>query len=870
MNRILRSILGFCLLLCTGVAYTQDGDSTSSLTSLEQIIDQLEHDHQITFSFDPELVKTVSVASRTGIQNWQEYLKKILADTDLTFEIVRSKYVLLKRRSEPKVKARSFYAQVLDGENGEYLPYATLQFTKHKNGFQSNEAGIFDFQYTNNPGDSVEIRYVGYNAVVLPINKLGHKITLLPSALALEDVVVSENSLLPVGYNGREGFYGLNPKQIQLQAGWGEPDLLRMVQMLPGVNSPNETAAGLHIRGGTPDQNLILWDGIPVYHSGHFFGMFGAFNPYIIDSVKIYKGGYNAAYGGRVSGVIDINTQSEPYEQARFGVGLNLINWHGYAKVPLFKKKVSFTFSTRNSIIDGWRNNTYNSIFNKLFQIGKIAEYRNIEQQELLNKNLSNFSYHETNARIHWHWKRGDGLSLSYFDSADDFRYIFEVDQEWITHATTDQFETLNKGIHLQMKKHIFPSWKIDMGLIASNYQHNFDTKYTGNLNDEYHVKGNLDNTLENVSLRWINHIKLAVNHGLDLGYNLNFWGVGLGFKFEQIWEEEKTDVHYDIANAVHTTYFNYQFNLPSKLYLNAGLRHNGVIDHQVSFWEPRFSISYVVPETNWQLKFATGRYAQYISQILQDNDLGVGDQLWATAGIDNIPVVISNDVVLGAGYSRKGLLMDIEAYSKKTTGLSKLNLDNAKAGQDGFSSGQSRAMGLEMFLQKKWNNYRTFLAYNWSKVTYQFDGFNNNQAFPPLHDQPHVLRIGNMYSYRNWEFMLNFHYLSGRPYSVGDGITEHLNQENGETYYEVSYSTENTGRLDAYHRFDISVQKKWLIKRTQLVAGLSLFNLTNASNLSARHYYIFNPDSKDIPEQNYFNEVGLSRTLNMYFRAEF
>ncbi len=866
----MKNIFGFYLLLCTGLVYTQEGESMSTLTPLDHIIDQLEQDHQITFSFDPELVRTVSVKPRSGIQNWQEYLEKILADTELTFEIVRSKYVMLKRKAAPISKTYSFYAQVVDAESGESLPYATLQFINHKNGYQTNESGIFNFQYTNDPGDSVEIRYVGYTPVTLPIEKLEHKITLSPNALPLDDVVVSESSLLPVGYNAQEGFYGLNPKQIQLQAGWGEPDLLRMVQMLPGVNSPNETAAGLHIRGGTPDQNLILWDGIPVYHSGHFFGMFGAFNPYIIDSVKIYKGGYNAAYGGRVSGVIDINTQATPYEEARFGIGLNLINWHGYAKVPLFKKRVSFTFSTRSSIIDGWRNNTYNSIFNKLFQIGKIAEYRNIEQQELLNKNLSNFSYHETNARIQWHWKRGDGLSLSYFDSADDFKYIFEVDQEWVTHATTDQFQTINKGINLQLKKHILPSWTIDVGLIASNYQHNYDTRYTGDLNDEYHVRGNLDNTLENVSLKWINHINLCKNHQLDLGYNLNFWGVGIGLIFEQIWEEEKTEVHYDIANAVHATYFNYEFNLASRLYLKAGLRHNAVIDQQVNFWEPRFSISYLIPESNWQLKFATGRYAQYISQIIQDNELGVGDQLWATAGIDNIPVVISNDVVLGAGYDKKGLLIDIEAYSKNTTGLSKLNLDNAKTGQDGFSSGTSKAMGLEIFVQKKWNDYRAFLAYNLSKVDYQFNGFNDNHAFRPLHDQPHVLRIGNMYTYRNWEFILNFHYLSGRPYSIGDGISEHVNHETGDTYYEVSYSTENTGRLDSYHRFDISVQKKWLIKKTQLVAGVSLFNLTNASNLSARHYYIFNPDSNDVPQQNYFNEVGLNRTLNMYFRAEF
>ena len=867
--RYLSQLLALCFsCILSGVCAQDVGDGRFTIP-LDSAIHQLENHHNITFAYDPVLLESVQVNLPSHQKNWKSSLQDMLASTDLTYEIIRTRYVMIKKKPRGPT-LNSFNAYIVDTESKEPLPFATLQFVKGEQGFQSNEDGMFDFEYANHPDDSVEIRYVGYKPMVTPISRLGKVINLTFNPLHIDDVLVSENSLLPVGYNNQEGYFGLNPKQIQLQAGWGEPDILRMVQMLPGISSPNEGASAVHIRGGTPDQNLVLWNGIPVYHSGHFFGMFGAFNPYIIDEVKIFKGGYDASYGGRASGVIDINTQETPYEEARFGLGFNLINWHAYAKVPLFKKRFSITFSSRSSIIDGWRNNTYNNIFNKLFQIGKIADYRNIEQQDLLNKNLSNFSYAETNARIQWHWKKGDGLSLSFFDSSDDFKYIFEVDQPWVTHATTDQFTTSNQGVHIEMRKHLFPIWRTYLSFVASNFNHNFRTKYTGDLGVDYHIQGILDNSLDNASIRWSNQVSLTDRHTLHVGYELNNWEVGLGFEYDRVWEEDKIDFQYNIENTVHTTYFNYEYTIPETFFLRAGLRHNAVYDEQVSYWEPRLSMNYIIPDRHIRLKFATGRYAQYISQIIQDNDLGVGDQLWATAGIENIPVVISNDVMVGIGYQHNGLLLDIEAYSKNTKGLSKLNLDNAMQDFDGFSSGTSEAMGLEILAQKKWKNFRTLVAYNLSKVNYQFRGFNDDQPFPPLHDQPHILRIGNMYSWRNWEFILNFHYLSGRPYSKGDGVLGVYDQSNGETYYFIRYARENAERLDGYHRLDFSVQKKWLIRKTQIVSGISLFNLTNSSNPTARHYYVYYPESKEQPEQNFFTEIGLRRTLNLYFRIEF
>ena len=210
-----------------------------------------------------------------------------------------------------------------------------------------------------------------------------------------------------------------------------------------------------------------------------------------------------------------------------------------------------------------------------------------------------------------------------------------------------------------------------------------------------------------------------------------------------------------------------------------------------------------------------------------------------------------------------------MEAYYKETTGLSKLNFDHSITDND-FSSGSSQAAGIEFFYQRKWNAYRMFLSYNYARVFYTFQDFISNDNFPAPHDQPHVFRFGQMYSYKDWEFILNTHINSGNPFSIGDYIQEKSNPETDETYYEVQYSTENNGRFDPYYRLDLSIQKRWLIGTTSIVIGGSWFNLLNTNNTIDRHYYIWFPNAKNTPEISFYNEIGMKRTFNFYVRCEF
>ena len=859
------------LILFAKDVLSQNGTAMYDEKPLIEKLAEFETTYDLQFSYDPDLLFKIYTPDLKlkKRRDWKPLLTKLLGSTQLTYEVLQKKYILIK--SDKESNQLFFDATVRDIESKEPLPYATLQFIKSKQGFQSDQSGKLSFYYSKTEPDSVEIRFIGYETIRTTISQLGKTIPMSSSLIELDDVLVADQSLLAMDFDNVESRFTLNPKQIQLQAGWGEPDLLRMTQMLPGIHSSDETAASLNVRGGTPDQNLILWDGIPVFHSGYFFGMLSAFNPYVVDEINIYKGGFDASHGGRVASIIDIQTQDRPYEEARFGAGFNMINWHAFAKIPLFKRKFSFTFSTRNSLSERLQNQTLNRFFNRLFQTGKIAEYNDIEEVDLLNKNESSFHLNEISSRLHWHWKKeGDGLSFSYFKNNDAFGYEFEVDQPWITHATNDQFRNTNEGYHLNLKKQVTKKWKTEFGLLNSLYFNEYSSVFTADLDDLFHARGNIANRINNTTIRWLNKIQFHPNHHLELGYSLNYWDLGLNIKYEQIWSEEDQKIELELPNLVYTSYFNYAYTSPNKTQLKIGLRHNTVRDERISYWEPRYSISYPIPNSFWTLKSRGGNYVQYISQVILTNDLGVGDRIWATAGVENIPVMESNDITLGASYQNDGLQMNFEAYAKRTEGLSKLNFANSRQETQGFSEGNSMAAGIEIMLQKKWNNYRTFLSYNFSSVQYQFKGFNGDQLFSPIHDQPHILRLGHLYSLKNWEFILNGHLYSGNPYSIGDQITENKNETTGENYYSVNYTDENSGRFGLYKRVDLNIQKKWLINKVKLTAGVSWFNLFNSNNEIKRHYYIYFPDNNTNPDINYFNEIGLNRTINIFARVEF
>jgi hypothetical protein len=219
-------------------------------------------------------------------------LELIFKDTNIEFEIANEGYIILK---SPSATTVSICGKITD-TNGEPLPFATVFIKKSLQGTSADENGDFKLKVEIDPLDTIQFSYVGAQPQQFVAAELTDcpVISLEIGIIAYGPVVIREYITRGIEQAQELDHVVLHPDKIDVVPGLTEADVLQMVQILPGVQSHDESASGLHIRGGTPDQNLILWDGIPIYNSGHFFGMISAFNPFIVDNVKVYRGGFGA------------------------------------------------------------------------------------------------------------------------------------------------------------------------------------------------------------------------------------------------------------------------------------------------------------------------------------------------------------------------------------------------------------------------------------------------------------------------------------------------------------------------------------------------------------------------------------------------
>ncbi|MEM6803752.1 MAG: carboxypeptidase-like regulatory domain-containing protein, partial [Bacteroidota bacterium] len=261
---------------------------------------------------------------------------------------------------------------IVMGENSkERLPYADIQILGTNQGTSTNVDGYFSLIEVSEEALVLKVSYVGYASLEVPIAVGNEDIKDLEIQLKfnfeLDEVVLTAQSYKVM--NASEGISTIqvSPSQLALLPNVGEVDIFRSLQLLPGVSGSNESSSGLFVRGGTPEQNLVILDGMTVYNVDHFFGFFSAFNADAVKDVQLFKGAFPAKYGGRLSSVVDLTGKTGDPNKFHGNLGLNLLNARAGLQIPLFKKG-SLSFYGRRSYTDILRSGLYEDIFNVFTQ----------------------------------------------------------------------------------------------------------------------------------------------------------------------------------------------------------------------------------------------------------------------------------------------------------------------------------------------------------------------------------------------------------------------------------------------------------------------------------------------------------------------
>lgn len=743
---------------------------------------------------------------------------------------------------------RTISGVVISGDNQERLPFSDIIIKGTNQGTSTNVDGFFSL--IDVPEDSLilQIFYVGYSTKELRIEAGNLDVKNLKielqSGVQLGEVVVSSKSYKVMNASEGVSTIQISPAQLSLLPNVGEVDIFRSLQLLPGVSGSNESSSGLYVRGGTPDQNLVLLDGMTVYNVDHFFGFFSAFNADAVKDVQLFKGAFPAKYGGRLSSVVDLTGKTGNPTKVQGNVGLNLLNARAGIQIPLFKKG-SFSIYGRRSYTDIIRSGVYNKIFDVFTQTENPPDIDGLE----INTIEPDFYFFDLNSKLSYSPTEKDVVALSYYSGADHLVELNEVRLERGENPTIlieldvdEKNDWGNKGFSGKWSRQWNPKLYSNFLLANSNYFSKYDraVDILVSLVEQDTVVLDTENlTFEDNDVNDLT-VRLDFEYQLNSRHKLEFGGTSTLAEVDYQFIRDDTLSILDLQQEASFTaaYVSDTWTPISRLYITAGLRTTYYDIDDKFYWAPRFSFQYNLTK-KISLKGGYGKHYQFVNRIVNENVTEGSRDFWLLADDDLVKVSSAEHFVLGVGYETDNYIFDVEAYRKELGNLSEFSLRFQRDDIDLdklFFSGNGYAEGIEFLFQKKKGDYTGWVTYTLAQVRNNFPELNNGFEFSALHDQRHEFKTVHSYEWEKFRLAATFVFGSGKPFTEPSGQYS-VELLDGRTFNYISVGAKNASRLPAYHRLDLSVHYLTDYKGLDIDVGLSIFNFYDRQNVWYREY---------------------------------
>ena len=643
-----------------------------------------------------------------------------------------------------------------------------------------------------------------------------------------------------------DGTAHIDLKTFGILPGLIEPDILQTIQALPGITSADERVSNLNIRGGTNDQNLILWDGVKMYQSGHFFGLISAFNPSLIQNVDVSKNGTRAQFGDGVSGVIDMQNTTRISPEIQAGIGMNMIATDAFIQVPI-TENLGIQIAGRRSVTDVFNTPTYQQYFKRIFQDSDLTN-----PNETVLTNNENFYFYDLSSKLIYDISENDKLEVSFLtiDNALDYEET----------ATINSTNSISKS---QLKQ----------GSLAINgtYTKNWNSKLRTTFQayfSKYDLYANHANVSNNQNLIQENKVtdgsfKAHILYNVD--NRLNYEG---GYQYSEVGISNLEDVSNPdfrryIKEVLRThgvfnelTYKSKSGNTRARL----GFRANYIEKFSDFYFEPRLSFNQTIAE-NFRVEILAELKSQTTSQIidLQNDFLGIEKRRWILANNEDIPIIQSQQLSAGIHYNKNNWLISMEGYIKEVDGISSRSQGFQNQFQFTNTIGNYKITGLDFLINKQFEQFSTWLSYSYSKNDYVFSELYNGNSFPNNIDIKHQINISSTYKLNRLKLALGMNWHSGKPNTI-------LNSQQTEANGILIYGEPNANNLPDYWRTDFSAIYDFkLSKNTKANIGASVWNIFDTKNI-INSYYIMDSNNNVIQVEN----VALGITPNLSFRVLF
>ncbi|MBP94092.1 MAG: TonB-dependent receptor [Flavobacteriaceae bacterium] len=635
-------------------------------------------------------------------------------------------------------------------------------------------------------------------------------------------------------------------KSFGILPGLIEPDILQTIQALPGITSIDERVSNLNIRGGTNDQNLILWNGIKMYQSGHFFGLISAFNPSLIDHVLISKNGSSAQFGDGVSGIIDMYNSNTISKDVEVGIGANMLATDAFAVIPI-SEKIGLQFAGRRSLTDVFNTPTYKQYFKRIFQDSNLSN-----PTETVITNSEEFYFYDVSAKLIYDISENDKLEISFLNIDNDLDY---KETATVNNSHTISNSQLTQG-SLAFNSRYTRNWT---SKLQTSFQAYFSTY------DLYAEHMDLSNNQELIQENNVKDGSLKAQLLFNVDEQLNYEG---GYQYSEVGISNLEDVtnpnfrRYR-KEVLRTHGFYNELSYKSKsgnTRARFGFRANYIEKFSDFYFEPRLSFNQIIAK-NFRVEVLAELKSQTTSQIidLQNDFLGIEKKRWILANNNDIPVIKSQQISTGIHYNKNQLVISLEAYLKQVDGITSRSQGFQNQFQYTNSIGEYTVTGLDFLINKQFENFSTWLSYSYSKNNYTFLDLFGGNKFPNNVDIKHQLNISGTYTLHRLKLAMGMNWHSGRPNTI-------LNNTQTEANGVLIYEAPNAENLPDYWRTDVSAIYDFkLSKDTKAQVGASIWNIFDTENI-VNSYYIMDSNNHAIQVEN----VALGLTPNLSFRVSF
>ncbi|MCG2419288.1 TonB-dependent receptor [Aequorivita sp. F47161] len=845
--RVFVFFLVFCVFGAKAIA--QETEATTLLTYLET----LEKKHNVRFSYVREEIEGITLKKPTeNLASIESELLYLRENTPFHYNRINERYITITKKENTGLLC----GRIIDFET--QLPLVGATVISNDNSFKTitNAEGFF-YVPLQNKNTAFTVTFVGYSPLTSSTATLSTDcvaLLMLPSVSTLEPVVIQNIFTKGIDKN-TDGSILLSTAHFGLLPGQIENDVLQIAQALPGVESVDETISNINIRGGMHDENLLLWDDIKMYQSGHFFGLISAFNPDLTKRVTLYKNGTNIRYGEGVSGVLDMRSKNTVSSKTEAGIGFNLINGSGFLDIPI-SEKASLQVAGRKSINEVWESPIYKNYTQRIFQDSEINNAESTQNNIGISTD-EDFSFYDFGTKLLWNFSEKDKIRFNFLtiDNSLDFTETLAINSQSKT-SKLDQRSLLG-GVSWNR------SWndKFETTILGYGTYYLLDA-----------INRDIFTTQEQIQRNEVLETGVKLDANMLLSENLK---LQTGYHFSEVGIANTQDVNLprfrnyekDVLRT-HTLFAGINYHSKNgKTFVIAGLRGNYFDKFEEILIEPRFSL-----HQKFLNGFAVEVLGEFKSQSatqrvdFESDFLGIEKRRWILADEENTPILKSKQASAGLVYSRNGLFLNAEGFYKVVEDINSANQGFQNQFRFTKAIGNYTVKGAEFIINKKSKTFSAWASYVFSKNDYEFETLVP-PTFPNNLDMQHAATLAGSYSWNALKIALGLNWHSGKPYTTPLKDAE-TTTDGGLT--TIQYNPPNNERLPDYFRTDFSAEYLWKLSPTiDAKINIALLNILNAENTVNIRYAIIRDENNEV-SVNKVEEISLGITPNFSFQVLF